>query len=116
VCAGSFRDLLDHGQSCAGCGPITFKSAFGELQQERLGGRDTALDSAFADGHHLPEHGLIGCFAPSPAAATGWIAALTLRKARRPWRPAITAAAILLIVGRTPARLVDRCVMRHPFW
>ena len=41
VCAGSFRDLLDHGQSCAGCGAITFKPAFDELQQERLGRRDT---------------------------------------------------------------------------
>jgi hypothetical protein len=38
VCAGSFRDLLDHGQSCAGCGDITFEPAFGELQQERLSG------------------------------------------------------------------------------
>src|SRR2546421_3968340 len=32
VCAGSFRDLLDYGQSCAGCGAITFKSAFAEVQ------------------------------------------------------------------------------------
>jgi hypothetical protein len=25
VCAGSFRDLLNHGQSCASCGAIAFK-------------------------------------------------------------------------------------------
>ena len=37
-------DLLDYGQSCAG-----FKSAFAEVQQERLVRRDTALHSAFAD-------------------------------------------------------------------
>jgi hypothetical protein len=43
--------FLDHSQGRAGCGAITFKSAFAEVQQERLGRRDTALDTAFADGH-----------------------------------------------------------------
>src|SRR5712671_5269863 len=51
--------------------------------------RDTALHPAFADGDHPSEDGLIGCFAPSPGRTPGWIAALTLRKARLPWRPAI---------------------------
>jgi hypothetical protein len=60
VCAGSFSGLLNRGQTCARCGAITFKSAFGELQQERFGRRDTALDSAFADGHRLPKDGFKG--------------------------------------------------------
>ena len=58
------------GQTCARCGDITFKSAFDELQQKRFGRRGTALNSVFADGHHLPEHGLIGCFLPSAARTT----------------------------------------------
>ena len=62
--------------ACARRRPITFKTAFGKLEQERLGGRNTARGSAFADGHHLTEDGLIGCFAPAPAGTTGWIAAL----------------------------------------
>ena len=37
---------------------VTFKCAFTVLQQKRLGRRDTALDTAFADSHHLPEDGL----------------------------------------------------------
>src|ERR1019366_5508077 len=81
----------------------TFKSAFAVLQQERLGRRDTALDPAFADGHHLPEDGLIGCFLTTPARTTGRIAGPTLCKARR-WRPAISAAIVLIIVGRAVLR------------
>jgi len=34
----------------------------------------------------------------TPAGTTGWITALTLRKARHSWRPAITAAILLVIV------------------
>ena len=49
---------------------------------------DTALDSVFADCHHLPKHGLIGRFAPS-ARATGRIAALPVFEARRLRRSAI---------------------------
>jgi hypothetical protein len=69
-CAEALLSVFDHCQSCAGCGAITFKCAFAVLQQERLVRRDSALDPAFADGHHLPEDGLIGCFAPSPARTT----------------------------------------------
>jgi hypothetical protein len=43
VCAGSFRDLLDHGQGCTGCGAVAFDPAFRELEQKRLGCRDAAL-------------------------------------------------------------------------
>ena len=39
----SFLDLLDHSQRGAGRGAIAFKSALGELQQERLVPRDTPL-------------------------------------------------------------------------
>jgi len=45
VCAESLLGLLDHGQSCASRGPITFKSAFAEMKQERLGRRDTKTSS-----------------------------------------------------------------------
>jgi hypothetical protein len=69
--------------SCASRGAIALKSAFAEMQQKRLGRRDTALDTGFADGHHLPEHGLVGCFPMTPARTTAWITALTFRKARR---------------------------------
>jgi hypothetical protein len=48
-----FSGFLDHGQGCAGCGAVAFKPAFRELEQKRLGRRDTALGSAFSDGHHL---------------------------------------------------------------
>jgi hypothetical protein len=69
-CAETLLSVLDHRQSCAGCGTITFKCAFAVLQQKRLGRRDTALNTAFADSHHPSEDGLIGCFAPSPARTT----------------------------------------------
>jgi hypothetical protein len=66
--ADSLLSVLDHRQSCAGCGAITFKCAFGVLQQERLVRLDIAFDPTFADSHHPPEHGLVRCFAPSPLA------------------------------------------------
>src|SRR6266403_2040157 len=69
------------------------------MQQKRLGRRDSALGTAFADSHHLPEHGLVGCFPMTPARTTGWITALTFRKVRRSWWPAISAAIVIIIVG-----------------
>jgi hypothetical protein len=89
VRAGAVLGLLDHGDGRAGCGAMAFKAEFGELQQERLAPRDKAFDAAFADGHHLPEDGLIRRLAPSPTRATGSVAALTLLIAWRPWRQAI---------------------------
>ena len=93
-----FPGFLDHSQGCTGCGIVAFKSAFCELEQEGLGRRDTTRDSAFADSHHLTENGLIRRFATTPSGTTGRIAALTLCKARRLWRPAISNTTILNIV------------------
>ncbi len=69
-----------------GGSPITFKPAFCELEHEGLGRRDLACRPAFADGYHLAQHGLIGCFAMTPAGTTCRIPAPALCKARRPWR------------------------------
>jgi hypothetical protein len=90
--------LLDHSQRRTGCGAVAFKPAFCKLQQKGLGGGDTTLSSAFADGHHLTERSLIGCFAITPARTTGRIATPAFCKARRPWRLAITDAIVLGIV------------------
>jgi hypothetical protein len=104
LCAKSFGALLYHRQGCAACWAIAFKAAFGEMEQERLGCSDTALDSTFSDSHHLPEDCLVGCFAPSPAWTPGSIAALALHIARRPWRPTISAAILLVVFGWTALR------------
>jgi hypothetical protein len=60
--AKSLFSVLDHRQSCTGCGAVTFKGAFAVLQQKHLVRCDLALDPTFADSHHLPEDGLVGCF------------------------------------------------------
>jgi hypothetical protein len=49
----ALRGFLDCSQGCTRCGPVTFKPAFCELEQEGFGRRDLARCSSFADGHHL---------------------------------------------------------------
>src|SRR6516162_6785462 len=94
--------LLDQSQGRTGSGAIAFHPAFSEFQQKSLGRRDTALASAFADGHNLAEYGLIGRFAITPPRTTRRIATPTFCKARRPWRLAITDAIVLGTVRRFP--------------
>jgi hypothetical protein len=48
-----FSSFLDRGQTCAGRGTAAFKPTFRKLEHEGLGSRDAALDSIFADRHHL---------------------------------------------------------------
>ena len=93
--------LPDHSQGCAGSGAIAFHPAFSEFQQKSLCRGDTALASAFADGHRLAEYGLKGRFAMTTPRAAGRIATPTFCKARRSWRLAITDAIIFGIVRRS---------------
>src|SRR5215470_15542527 len=79
-----------------GGGAVVSERALSELEDERLLRRNTALSSAFADGHQLAEHGLIGCLAMSPAGTTGPIAALALRITRHPWPPAISVSIVII--------------------
>jgi hypothetical protein len=65
----SVHGLLDHGKGCTRCGAVAFDPAFRELEQKRLGRRDTARGPALADSNHPTQDSLIGDFPVTIAGA-----------------------------------------------
>ncbi len=45
-------DVFDEGKRCTGCGSVAIDPVLCELEQKRLGRRDTAGASTLPDGHH----------------------------------------------------------------
>jgi hypothetical protein len=97
----SVHGLLDHGKGCTRCGAVAFDPAFRELEQKRLGRRDTARGPALADSNHPTQDSLIGDFPVTIAGAACRIATPALGKPGLPRRLAIPDRIVFRIIRWT---------------